>query len=86
MTVPFLKQDEFFKLLIDNGCKVVSDKHWNELDVIMMEKDGITFPLNIEKVYFYPKVVAMCNQLNIKAPSDHQKCYDQIKALQSRIK
>lgn len=86
MTVPYLEQTEFLKLLTDNGCKIVSDEHWNELDVVMMEKDGTTFPLDIEEVYYYPKVVTICNHLGIKAPPDHQKCYDQVKVLEDRIK
>lgn len=86
MDVPKLKMDEFFELLRNNGCTVVSDEHWDKYDVVMMKKDGVTFPVDVEGIYFFPKVVKMCEQLDIPAPEDHQKCYDQIKALKNRDK
>lgn len=85
MTVPTLTQTEFIDHLKSNGFEVVSDKFWNEYDRIIIKKDGFpAVPFQMKKLYFFPMVCKVCEQLEIPAPSDHQKCYDQIKVLKKK--
>jgi hypothetical protein len=71
MTVPVFTQEEYLSYLKDNGCNVANTDNWNELDTILLEKDGETFTIFLEKSYFYYTVVIKCQSLNIKPPEDH---------------
>jgi hypothetical protein len=77
MTVPVLKQDAFLEYLKGFGFNVVETKYWDQQDRIIMEKDGVKFPFQMQEKYFYPIVVRICREFNIPAPPDHQKNYDQ---------
>ena len=79
MTIPNMGQQEFVDFLKENGCKVVSDKDWNDYNRIMMEKDGISFPLQLKGVFFYYTVCKICDDLGISPPEEHDKVRKQIK-------
>lgn len=79
MTIPHLKQQEFIDFLTSNNCKVVCDKNWNEFDRIILESNGITFPLQMAKFYPYYVVNKICEDLGIEAPEDCRKAKEQIR-------
>jgi hypothetical protein len=70
MILPFLSQEEFLSYLKDHGCKVASTEHWDEFDMLIMEKDGYTFSFTLEKRYVLPFVVRKCLSLDIDPPPD----------------
>jgi len=81
MTVPVLKQAKFIELLKKNGFKIASDKYWEDFDRIIFEKDGNTFPFQMQEKYFFPIVCQICKDFGIAPPPDHQKCYNQLQEM-----
>jgi hypothetical protein len=79
MTIPHLKQQEFIDFLKENGCEVVSDENWNDYDRIIMEKDGVSFPLQMCSVYYYYTVNKICEDLGIKPPDNCARIAMQIR-------
>ncbi len=79
MTISHLGQQEFIDFLLENGCKLVSDENWNDYDRIMLEKDGISFPLQMSKVYYYYTVNRICEDIGIDPPEHCKKTAEQIK-------
>ena len=77
MTIPFLTQQEFLKILHDNGWEVVSNEFWNDYNRIIVGKDNYTFVVQVRNVYHYPIVVTTFTQLGIPVPEEHRICYEQ---------
>ncbi len=84
MHIPVLSLNEFLDYLKENGCEVIEKKYWDDFNRIMLRKGDITFPLQCADRYQFPIVCKTCETLGIKAPPDHQKCYDQIRAYWKR--
>lgn len=79
MTIPHLTQQAFIDYLKDNGCVIVSDENWNDYDRLMLEKGEISFPLQMQKVYYYYTVNKICEDIGIEPPEDCKKVSEQIK-------
>jgi hypothetical protein len=77
MTIPYLKSSELIDLLKLNGYEVVSDEFWEKHNRIIFKKDGETFPLQYEDVYYYPFVIKICSMLGIESPDECKKCHEQ---------
>lgn len=80
MTVPTFNQEEFLALLKKNGWDVVSDLYWEEFKRVVLQKNGVNFPLQLKAVYGYPIVVKTCLSLGIDPPEDHYRVYKQYEA------
>lgn len=80
MTIPHLKQQEFIDFLKKGGCVVVSDENWNEFNRIMMKKGEITFPLQMQSIYYYYTINKICEELGIEPPEHCKKVKQQIKS------
>jgi hypothetical protein len=76
MVIAHCKQQKFINFLLDNGCKIISNKYWDEHDVVIFEKDGETFPLMLEEVYYHFKVRKICETLGIDIPEISDELYD----------
>ncbi|MES2543644.1 MAG: hypothetical protein V4548_02075 [Bacteroidota bacterium] len=74
-----LKHQVFIDFLIDNECEVVCDKNWNDYNRIMMKKGDITFPIQMQDVYYYYTVNKICDDLGIEPPEDCKKVREQIR-------
>jgi len=79
MTIPHLKEQEFIDFLKDNGCVIVSDANWEDYDRIILKKDDVTFPLQLQKIYYYFTVCKICEDLHIEPPEEHLKVLQQIR-------
>lgn len=77
MTIPILTQDEFLKLLKDNGWDVVCNDYWEEFGRVILQKGEENFPLQLKRVYSFPTVVRTCQMLGIEPPPDHLLCHNQ---------
>ncbi len=77
MVVPCLSEAEFFELLKKNGWTVCSNEHWSDFGRVVVEKDGLTVPIQLLTKYFYPHVVNICHELNITPTENHLKVYEQ---------
>lgn len=77
MTVPNLTFSEFKDLLNKNGYEVESNDYWDQYNRITFKKDGESFPLQFQEVYYFPFVVKACLSLGIDPPEDHKTCFDQ---------
>ena len=86
MTIPFLKYKELISLLKQNGWDIVSNTDWETHNRIMIGKGDHSFPLQIQDVYFFHFVVKICQSLDIKAPADHKKCYEQLRSQNEKNK
>jgi hypothetical protein len=86
MTVPVLTQSEFIEFLKERGFKIIEDKYWDDFDRIIFEKDGETFPFQMQEKYYFPIVCRICSDFGVNAPPDHQKCHDQIVGLRVKGK
>lgn len=77
MTIPHFNQSEFISYLKEHGFEPVCDDYFEKFDRIMLSNGVISFPLQLRKTYFYPIVVKTCISLNIPAPEEHIRCYNQ---------
>ncbi|WP_299548619.1 hypothetical protein [Seonamhaeicola sp.] len=81
MTIPHLGQQQFIDFLLSNGCVVVSNENWDDFDRIMLSKDGVSFPLQMQNVYYYYTINKICEDLGIEPPDDCKKMQAQIKEI-----
>lgn len=79
MTIPNMSQQQFIDFLKDNGCEVVSNENWNEYDRVIFKKGDISFPLQMQKVYYYFMTCKICEDLGIDPPEEHKIVRNQIK-------
>jgi hypothetical protein len=79
MTIPNMNQQKFIDFLKENGCKVVSDENWDDYNRVMFEKDGVSFPLQMQKTYYYYTVCKICEDIGIIPPEEHKRVLDQIR-------
>lgn len=80
MTVPTLTQPEFLDLLRRHGWHVPvnGNDYFDDYNRIIVSKDGHSFPIQLQKIYYFAAVVKTCLMLGIPPPPDHKLCYDQI--------
>jgi hypothetical protein len=84
MTIPHFKKDQFVDYLKSKGCNVVSDENWNDFDRIMIDYNGITFPLQMScKVYYFFTVCKICEEIGIDAPDEFESINNQIKKMRA---
>ena len=81
--IVFLKQQEFIDYLKSKGCEVVSDANWEDFKRIIMQYGDTTFPIQMQKVYYYYTVNKICDDLGIES---HELCDKVRKQLQARTK
>lgn len=79
MILPHLNQKDFISLLTSNGYKVVSKEYLEKFNRIIVEKNGYSFPIQVNKISYFPLVVKTCKMLGITPPPDHLLCYNQLK-------
>jgi len=77
MTVPSFSNAELIEFLTQNGCEVVSNDFFNDQNRIILKKGEHTFVIQFLNTYHFPYIVRLCMSLDIEAPAEHQKCYDQ---------
>lgn len=76
MVIAHCKGTRFIEFLKNNGCEVVSNKYWNEQNIIIMKKEEDTFPIIIEDTLYYFTVNKICDSLGIKKPSKSDELYN----------
>lgn len=86
MTIPVFTQKEFLAYLKDYGFEPVCADYFDQFDRIILENSDKTcnFPIQLAAKYFYPVVVRTCLSLNIPAPEEHLRCYNQRPPKQSK--
>lgn len=80
-----LKQQEFIDYLTNNGCEVVSNANWEKHDRVMLKCGDITFPLQMQPVYYYYTVNRICEDLGIESHELCKKIKEQLKARKKDI-
>lgn len=76
MVVAHCKCQKLVDYLLDNGCKIVSNKYWQDYNIVVFEKDGETFPMIMEKVFYHFKVKSICNSIDIPVPDMQHEIYN----------
>ena len=79
MTIPQLNQQELLAFLNNEGYEVVSDEHWEDYGRIMLKKEDVSFPLQLQKTYYYYTVNKICDDLGIEPPEHCAKVREQIR-------
>ena len=84
MTIPSLSFDALEILLNESGFEEESNIQIDDPTRVVYTNGQMRFILQVKKVYYYPFICRLCERLNIKAPPDHQRCYDQVRSLKER--
>ncbi len=76
MTFLCFTQDQLLTFLKENGYTVCSNEFWDEYDRVMIQKGDVSFPLQMQKEYYFPFVIRLCRNLEIEAPENFKIAYD----------
>lgn len=76
MVIAHCKCQKLVDYLLENGCKIISNKYWEDYNVVIFEKNGETFPLIMEKVFYHFKVSKICISLDIPIPDLQHSIYN----------
>ena len=86
MVIAHCKQQKFIDYLRKHGCEVVSHEYWNEHNVVIFKKEGISdsIPIILEKVFYHFKVAKICEMLEIPIPNNQHEIYNVSKPIKDK--